>query len=115
MAQRITPQMIGTSSYRRRNLRCAIYGCLKHRRAENVVEVVVCQQDMGHVAAGHLMNVLRDPVRLRQRRTGVDQQSSGPTMDEAHGDVQKRETAAQDAIPSRSQVKFTAPRSTAEP
>jgi hypothetical protein len=62
-----------------------------------VVEVIVRQNDMTDLAAGDVVHIPGDRPSFGQRRAGVDQHGPGPAVDEAHGDVQKRETTAEHA------------------
>ena len=63
-----------------------------------MVKVVVRQDDMTDLVACHASHILVDRLRLGQRRAAVDQHGSCSATDDAHGDVEKRQPAAEHTV-----------------
>lgn len=62
---------------------------------EDVVEVVVGQQNMAHLAAGERHHVRGDRAGLGQSRSGVNEQDLTPVVDQPDRDVAERQPAAE--------------------
>src|ERR1700752_3084868 len=98
VAQRVGTQMCGAFGHRFGDLGSTVDpGPVECRCSENMVKVVVSQHDMANLAVCHGMHVGGDPPRLGQRRAAVHQHDSVPAANEAHSDVEKRQTATEHA------------------
>ena len=65
-------------------------GFREYSGAQDMIEVLVGQQNMGYPASGDLLHVGADRPRFGERGTGVDEQHAGPTLHQTDSDVEKR-------------------------
>ena len=98
----VCPQSFRVIGHRRGDGRCAVHrGTVERRSAQNMVEVVVCQHDMAHLAARNRLGVCADRLGFGQRGAGIDQQRPCAAPHQSDRDVQERKAAARNPIRQR--------------